>query len=131
VHAFVRTFDNKASLFQTEYPSLLAIARGVPSVKIKVKFHVLVEMNATFFTRDELAVVGEDARPHIFRAFGVHGLYRETRGLQPFTYEDPYAGYLAQKAFLQSNRQDPKLDQEALKRTLATPFFPLGSLEEG
>jgi len=126
VHAFVRTFDNKASLFETEYPSLLAIVRDVPSVKIKVKFHVLVEMDATLFTKDELAVVGEDARRHIFRALGVHGLYRETRGLQPFTYEDPYSGYLAQKVFLESNRQDPKLDQEALNRTLATPFTPPG-----
>jgi hypothetical protein len=46
VHAFVRTFDNNASLFATEYPSLLAIVRDVPSARITVKFHVLVEMNA-------------------------------------------------------------------------------------
>jgi hypothetical protein len=125
VHAFVRTFDNKASLFETEYPSLLAILRDVPSVRVSVKFHVLVEMNASLLPKDGLAVVDEDGNPHIFRSLGVHGLYRETKNLQPFTYEDPYAGYLAQKAFLESNRHDPKLDQEALKRTLAMPFASL------
>ena len=122
VHAFVRTFDNKASLFETEYPSLLAIVRDVPSVRIIVKFHVLVELNANRVPDDNLAVVDEDGKRHIFRSLGVHGLYRETKGLQPFTYEDPYEGYLVQKAFLESNKNDPKLEQEALKRTLATPF---------
>jgi hypothetical protein len=31
VHAFVRTFDNKATLFETEYPALLAILRTNPT----------------------------------------------------------------------------------------------------
>ncbi|MGO9361052.1 MAG: hypothetical protein ACLP1D_25815 [Xanthobacteraceae bacterium] len=122
VHAFVRTFDNKASLFETEYPSLLSVARDRPSVRVKVKFHVLVELNSSLFRNDDLAVVGADGKPHVFRSLGVHGLFRETRSLQPFTYEDPFKGYSAQKAFLESNRHDPKLDHEALQRTLATPF---------
>ena len=80
-------------------------------------------MNANLLPKDDLAIEGEDGKRHIFRSLGVHGLYRETQRLQPYTYEDPYVGYLAQKNFLASNRHDPKLDQEALKRTLATTPF--------
>jgi len=121
VHAFVRTFDNRATLFETEYPSLLAIVRDVPSAQIQVNFHVLVELNANQFPHD-LGVVGEDGKRHVFRSLGPHGLVRESTNIQSFTYEDPYAAYQAQNNYLKANRDDPRLDQAALKRVLETPF---------
>jgi hypothetical protein len=127
VHAFVRTFDSKATLFESEYPALLAIIRTGGSAHIRIKFHVLVEMNANVHANENMSVLGPDGKSHIFRSLGAHGLYRETRGLQPFTYEDPFQGYVAQKAFLEANRNDPKLDQEALKRTLATSFVKIAT----
>jgi hypothetical protein len=123
---FVRTFDNTATLFETEYPALLKILRTHPGVTIDFKWHVLITLKSASHP-NEFSVRDGKGNPVIMRELS-HFINRPielTKRPSPFAFPDPVTAYNAQRKFLETNKADPLLDPTSLKITLETaPFTP-------